>query len=267
MKVKLNKIIKLISLLILLFLFYLIFIFFPLKKRYINIISNLNNFGKNTVNFFTLLKIRKNLLVENKKLKEEIIKLQEENASLLIAKQENEILRKQLNFFKDKKINFILANIVGKRKEGDIEYFILDKGSLDKIELNDPVIEGKYLIGKIIKVEKHISYFLPLTDYHFLTSIDFLSKGKKVNKKENISGLAKGNSNCLLTVEFIPSEKEVKKDDLVITSGLEEKIPRGLIIGKVKNVLKKKNSIFNKAIVETFIDLDTLRIVSVLISD
>jgi len=265
MKSKLQKVIIFIVILIIIFLFYLISIFFPLKKRYANVISGLNNSGKNIAKLFTLLYIRKNLLIENQKLKEKITRLQEKNALLLKTQQENNLLKEQLNFFHNRKLNFVLANIIGKKKEGDIEYFILDRGSSDGIKVDSPVVDKNYLVGKIIKVEKYISYFLPLTDRRFLISVDFISD-KIISNKEIISGLARGSFDSFISVEFIPSDKKIEKEDIVITSGLEEKIPRGLIIGYVKNIIRKKNTIFSKAIIQPFIDPDNLRIVSILTS-
>ena len=64
---------------------------------------------------------------------------------------------------------------------------------------------------------------------------------------------------------FVPQTADIKAGDLIVTSGLEEGIPRGLVIGKVAEIKGESNDPWRLAIVETLIDPDDLTIVSVIL--
>jgi len=51
----------------------------------------------------------------------------------------------------------------------------------------------------------------------------------------------------------------------VVTSGLEEKIPGGLVIGKVTKVNSDSNEVWQSADIEPLIDFDHLTMVSILL--
>ena len=83
--------------------------------------------------------------------------------------------------------------------------------------------------------------------------------------EEKISGIVKGNYNLSTTMELIPIDKNIKEGGIVITSGTEECIPRGLVIGSVSKIHKNDNDIFQKADITPLIPLENNNIVTVLI--
>jgi rod shape-determining protein MreC len=66
-------------------------------------------------------------------------------------------------------------------------------------------------------------------------------------------------------MNFIPQSAEISLDDVVVTSGLEQYIPRGLIIGKIIEVTKDNNELWQNAVIESTVDSEDLVIVSVLL--
>ncbi|MBU2416305.1 rod shape-determining protein MreC, partial [Patescibacteria group bacterium] len=67
-----------------------------------------------------------------------------------------------------------------------------------------------------------------------------------------------------IKMDFIPQNKRINNEDIVITSGLEKNIPKGLVIGKITRINKNNNEVWQNAIIEPLADLDNLIIVSVL---
>jgi rod shape-determining protein MreC len=68
-----------------------------------------------------------------------------------------------------------------------------------------------------------------------------------------------------MKMSFIPQSAVIKPGDSVVTSGLEEAIPRGLVIGKVLEVKSESNAMWQTAVIEPLISPDDLIIVSVLL--
>jgi len=223
---------------------------------------------KNNANFFAS---KNQLLEENKKLKEEKNKILLENKNLKIKQEEEKILSKQLdflNFLEEKKYNYVLCRIIGKTSDNLLitENLILDKGLEDGIKTGFPVIADQgFLVGKIIKTEKNISYLDTILSNNSKIAAKALNAGEL--EQEGIQGIVAGEYQLSLKMDFILPDKKIKKDDLVITSGLEFLTPRGLIIGKVREVKFEPGDFFQQAILDPLIDFDNLQIVTVLVSD
>ena len=64
---------------------------------------------------------------------------------------------------------------------------------------------------------------------------------------------------------LVPISDELRKDDLVVTSGLQDAIPAGLVIGTVQDIIKKPEDLFQSAVLRSALLLDNLALLSVLI--
>ncbi|MEA2088282.1 MAG: rod shape-determining protein MreC [Patescibacteria group bacterium] len=195
---------------------------------------------------------------EQTKIIQEIIQ-NEKNKILL---DENKKLKQSLNFLSDnnylenKKDSFISVYITG-RDPLDSSIFIINKGFANGLEEGMPVIvENGILIGKLVSVEENFSHFILITDNRSEISVS-------INNEEKISGLARGNYNLGLKMELIPIDKKIKEGDIVVTSGAEKFMPKGLIVGKVLNINKKDNDIFQNAELLLSMSLDNIDIVTI----
>lgn len=194
------------------------------------------------------------------KLLEERNKLIAENAELRILERENEELRDALNFKKEKPYDSLAANVIG-RDPTFSNYFILNKGLKDGVKNNLPVISPEgMLVGKILKTEENFSVMLIPTDTNFQTAAAILGK-----TKNSTSGLAHGEKGLGVKMEFIPQDEEVSVGDVVVTSGLELNMPRGLVIGRIAEVKKESRDIFSEATISPLVVYENLDTVMVLL--
>jgi len=77
--------------------------------------------------------------------------------------------------------------------------------------------------------------------------------------------LAKGEFGLSIKVELVPQDFDLKEGDLIITSGLEKDIPRGLIIGKVNRIISYENELFKSATINPLVDYGEITIISIII--
>lgn len=222
--------------------------------------------GQNSsFSFFTKLKYSfinfqeaQDLKNENQELQQQINQLLAENTQLLALKSENEQLRQILNFNKDSEHDYVMSKIVGK----DINRsntFIINKGKNDGIALDYPVIAGHgVIIGKIIEVRNNISVVLLLTDNLSQLGITKQDLNKSI-------GLAQGEFGLSIKAELIPQDIELNEDDIIISSGLEKIVPRGLIIGRISRITSTENDLFKSAIISPVLDYQELTVLSVII--
>lgn len=196
---------------------------------------------------------------EKKKLEDLIQQLSIENANLKILKEENKELKKLLEFKKEEKNELLGARVIGRESERKI--IIIDRGARDKVRIGFPVISGEgQLVGKVISVKETLSRVLLLIDNQSAVAASIV--GKEIVR---IAGVVEGSQGLSLEMNLIPQNVVINREDLVVTSGLEESTPEGLIIGRILGLLESKNSLFQKAQVDPYIDFDNIRIVAVIL--
>ncbi len=202
-----------------------------------------------------------NLLEKNKILREENNKLIASNAKLEILKGENDLLRESLNFLNKKKFNYILGNIIFYNNSINIntkKTITIDKGLTDNIINGLIVIDSQgIVIGKIHKTKNNISEILLTNDSNFKLAVMLLGDNKT-------SGIVEGELGLSTKMKFISQSKKLEKNQIIITSGLEKNIPKGLVVGKIASINKESNELWQSAIIKPMIDYKILNIATIL---
>lgn len=183
-----------------------------------------------------------------------------ENSRLKILEQENEILRQHLKFENQNKFNYILANIILLDAFNPQKYeqsIVIDKGIKDGIELGLSVVNSHgIVIGKVIDVKNYITKVALITDKNCKLAVS-------IQGEDATAGIAEGELGLTIRMNFIPKNKQINNEDIVVTSGLEKNIPKGLVIGKVIKVNQPSNKVWQNVLIEPLVNLDDLIIVAV----
>ncbi|MFA5210905.1 MAG: rod shape-determining protein MreC [Patescibacteria group bacterium] len=172
---------------------------------------------------------------------------------------ENEELKKQLNFLRNNNYQTIGAEVISRAVDPLGTTLIINVGEKNGVQIDNPVIVGEgILIGKIIKIEEKESTVRLITDNNSKIGATILNQSKSL-------GLVEGGYGLGVKMDFIPQNENINIGDTIVTSGLTEGIPRGLLIGKVEIVEKEPHEPFQQAILKTSADLSYLTVVSVII--
>lgn len=192
-------------------------------------------------------------------LEERIKKLEGENAELTLAKIENNTLREQLKFVQQSKFHIQLANRIGWTTDIRRSGFIIDRGKKDGIILSAPVLtENGILVGKISGVQETTSNVTLINDSKSkITAI--------IAATPPTTGVVNGQFGLGLTVDLVPMSEKIETGNIVETSGLEDGIPAGLLIGTISTLNTQPTDLFQTASVSPTVDYTRIRIVSVLI--
>lgn len=172
---------------------------------------------------------------ENLRLKAELDKLLREKQKYQEAFLENRRLKELLSL-KEKEHRYVTAaRVIARGADQWSNTFVLDKGLSDGVRKDMTAITTKGLVGKISEVSNSYSYLLLLTDINFSAAVR-LQEGRR-------EGIVSGTGlKCQL--KYIPYEEEVKKGDVLITSGLDSLFPKGIPVGYVSKVDKKGSGLF-----------------------
>jgi len=150
-------------------------------------------------------------------------------------KMENDKLRKLI----DESINSkeILAKVLIDKESPFLKSIILNKGTKDKMKIGMAVVDGIYLVGKIIEVNFTNSRVLLLSDLN--------SKIPVVLEPIGMQAVVSGTGGDNGKIEYTKEEygDEIKKVDIIVyTSGLGGLFKPGIPVGKIsKDDVKKIN--------------------------
>lgn len=192
---------------------------------------------------------------------EENHKLLVENARISQIEQENNDLRKFLNFFNTTPRTYVVTNVIARGQSSSLnqqQSITLDHGSLDGIQVGMPIIDNEgVLLGKITETKDHLSRGCLLLD-------DSCRLAVAIQGQPNTIGVIQSDLSLTLKIDFIPHSQQIAENQIIVTSGLEEGMPPGLVIGKINRVIKEGNELWQHALVEPISNFQNIRIVTVI---
>jgi rod shape-determining protein MreC len=262
-KIKRLSVILLAVLVLLIFLHYLK-ILQPVENLVVGIFSPAQHqvyvAGSEINNFYTNLSSKKDLVGANRKLDEEVKRLIVENAQLKTEIQECKEITQQTDFLQSQGFVAVIAKVIGRNPQPGRQAIILNKGQKDGIQKDMPVITSNgIIVGQIIESFGSSSQAILVNDSQ--SRIAAIIENEYQSK-----GIVSGEHGIGLKMDLIPQNELIKEDEIVVTSGLEQSIPRGLVVGKITRVANEPNSFFQSASIQSLVKIDNLTIVSVLIS-
>jgi len=228
----------------------------PVLKQFYTIGADIKNTYNEQTSKYDLTKIIEEL-------EKQVMLLTSENAKLKTALKENDILREHLGFLERNELTYIMSNIISKEDilnvGGQTEVIIIDKGERDGIYSGLSVVNSQgVIIGKVAEAKVRNSRV-------YLTSSDRCKLAVTILGDDTTSGIAQGSLGLVIKMDFIPQIRNLNINDIVVSSGLEKDIPRGLVVGKISEVRKESNELWQNAIIEPMLNMDELTIVSIII--
>lgn len=207
-----------------------------------------------------LLREKIDLITENNDLKNQINQLMTENTELKKINEENNVYLIQEDFLTKEHHEFQGAKIINKFTTDSAQIITINQGKNKNITPGLAVISGEgIVIGKVSEVSDNTAKITLLTSN--------VSKiAGQIQNKSNTPGLIIGQHGLGLKMELLPKGDEINSGDIVITSGAEEKIPKGFVIGTVDQITSLSSDLFNNATVIPPIDYSRLSIVSVILN-
>lgn len=192
---------------------------------------------------------------ENNILRENNIRLSNENSNLREAKLENIRLTKLLQFKQATNLNLTSARIVNKSVVQMRNTITLNVGEADSVYVNMPVITDDGLVGKIVSTSKNFSVAQILINKDMRVTV-------KV-QRTRVDGILYYDGVSDLFVKNIPKNSDVNVGDILITSEYSNIYPPGIPVGIITETGNLDN-LFKKVVVSPLIDFSDLENVFVM---
>jgi rod shape-determining protein MreC len=195
---------------------------------------------------------------KNKSLQQELVEARQQLVELEELRQENFILRSQLDFKRRSQWTLVPGRVLARDISGWWQTVRIRHGGSGDVQPNQAVISSEGLVGKITDVSGRTADVLLISDPACRVAVRI--ENKDAFAILNGQGLSwKGEVLCRM--EFINKNIQISEGDTVVTSGLGGVFPGGIRVGTVVSVTRDENNLHQSAEVNPAADLSNLNVV------
>jgi rod shape-determining protein MreC len=139
-----------------------------------------------------------------------------------------------------------------------VSYIVIDQGRAEGVAVGMPIITPAGLVGRVSEVGNHWARALLLND----TSSSVNAVVQSTRATGIVQGQGQGSD--LLIMRYLPLGASVKKDDVILTSGIGGSFPKRVVVGQVVQVNQRDTDLFTEALIRPSVDLLRLEYVLVM---
>ncbi|MFN0155729.1 MAG: rod shape-determining protein MreC [Gaiella sp.] len=200
------------------------------------------------------------LRAENEELRQKLSRTQ-------LAAAENADLRRLLDFRDGARFpedfRGLAARVIA-RPAGFAQSIVVAVGARDGVQVDDPVVTSKGLVGRVTRVADRSARVTLLTDDQSnVSAIDVRSDAPGIIRQG-------GTARQALVLDRVKKEHNVEIGDTIVTAGwrtptLSSLFPRGIPIGRVTSVGQTDTDVWKRVLVQPFANFGALDAVLVLV--
>ncbi len=197
----------------------------------------------------------------NTTLKNEIARLRRELAektlvNLRLANALKESDPRQAISFDTGDVGFDMAEVIGYSGQFHQRNLIVDKGLVNGVRKDRPVISATGIVGKVISVSSSHSVVLPLSNPQFQVTV--------MDKQTSVQGILQSDLGGRIMMNMIKLGSEISTGDTIVTSNLSTLFPKGYPVGTISRISESQDYLFISAEITPFTLVENLEHVFIL---
>jgi rod shape-determining protein MreC len=196
-------------------------------------------------------------LVENTRLNRENELLKYKLNALNEAHLENARLKKILDLKQKSSFRVIAARVIIRPADNWSCGLVIDKGSAQGIKKGLAVATFSGLAGRVVETTGSTAKVMLLNDPNLGVS--------GLVQRSRQEGLVCGTLGANLLMKYLSDNADIKEGDTIVSSGLNDTYPKGLLIGTVIDIGRDLSGLSRFAVVKPAIDLSNIEEVLVII--
>ncbi|MFZ5532807.1 MAG: rod shape-determining protein MreC [Pseudomonadota bacterium] len=195
---------------------------------------------------------RRELLSENESLRTRQVLLEAQIQKLAVLQAENARLRELLQSSSRLDDRLSIAEIMGMDLDPYRQRITLNRGLLHQVHVGQPIIDAHGVMGQITQVNLNTSMALLITDANHSLPVEVNRNGLRT--------VAQGTGESRwLTLPYLPRNADIREGDLLITSGLGGRFPRGYPVAIVRTIDRQGQGRFAQVRAEVTAQVDRSR--------
>lgn len=173
---------------------------------------------------------------------------------------ENAQLRELLGTSERLPVKSVLGEILYDTRDAFTRKIVLDRGTQHGVALGQPVIDHVGVVGQVTRVFPFSSEVTLLTDKNQAIPVQVVRNGLRS------VAYGRGQSN-VLDLRFMPTNADIQKGDVLVTSGIDGIYPAGLAVATVVQVENKSVDSFARIICQPSAGIDRNRQLLILLTE
>ena len=200
---------------------------------------------------------------QNRQLREEVELLRAQNLTASEYASENQRLRALLGY-KQVAIQFdlVAAGVIGRESVTWSSVITINRGTVDGVANNMAVVTEMGLVGHVLEAGANTSKVQLILDPRS-------SVGTLVQRADSrVAGIVEGDMNNPTHPRMvnIPKDADVQVEDAVVTSGFGGVYPKGIVVGKIKEIHNDEGGLLKYGVIETSVNFEKLEDVAVIVN-
>src|SRR3569832_533023 len=173
---------------------------------------------------------------------------------------ENAQLRKLLGAAERLPVKSIMSEILYDTRDAFTRKIVLDRGARQGVALGQPVIDDIGVVGQVTRVFPFTSEVTLLTDKDHAISVQVIRSG--------VRSVAYGRGQSgVLDLRFMPANADIRKGDVLATSGIDGVYPAGLSVATVVQVENKSGDAFARIVCQPTAGIDRNKQLLILLAE
>ena len=207
--------------------------------------------------YFDIVNVRE----ENERLKAELRNMESRFQAVGEDLAELKRLRELIDLPKYASLRQVGARVLAGRMGPNavLDSITINRGYVTGSRPGTPLVTHNGLVGRVLRASPHTSTVLLLTDQNSRIAVFFqTSRAFGI-----LAGRGPGQN---LEVNFVQRDANIKQDEVLLTSGLDKKYPKGIPVARVTSVAPSDYTQFMAVEAEPMVDLRHLEEVALLAS-
>lgn len=196
---------------------------FPMQKAAVNAVGSDSNMQKS---YEELQEEVDSLADENRKLRDMLVDYYD-------IKGQNEQLKKYYNLKEENPdYNLLPATVIRRDPNENFYGFYIDKGTVDGVELYDPVVTENGLVGLVCEVDASTCKVRTILSPDMQVGVLNL----RTSDSGIVTGSPKYSDDGFTAMTKIPAQHTMQEGDIIVTSGLGGIFPDKIRIGEIREI-------------------------------
>ncbi len=172
---------------------------------------------------------RDELVRTNESLRNEVLVLRTMSQRLAVLEAENAQLRELLNSSAQVRGRLQVAELIAISPDPDYHTVVINRGSEDGVYLGQAVLDASGLMGQVVEVQTSFSRAILISDASHAIPVEVNRNGVR----SVLRGLGRLDTLELL---HVPATTDIQVGDILVSSGLGQRFPRGYPVATVTSV-------------------------------
>ena len=186
--------------------------------------------------------VRSNLIKETRRLREERLLLNAKLQRFTVLEEENKRLRELLESSSRINERSVVAELLAVDMQPFRQKIVINKGANEGVYDGQPVVDAFGIMGQVIHVGPFSSTVLLITDPTHTLPVQLNRNG--------LRAIVAGTGDIdHLRLKYLSNNSDIREGDLVVSSGLGQRFPKGYPVGVITKITPDPGEPFAKVVV------------------